>query len=177
MSELEDEWARRLEEAESRARQSGRTDVIDYLNLRAANDEARLSGVEWLLASFVDLAGEANRRATTSISVTRQENYRFENGNSSMVGTLLTLRSGVRSLSIEAGWPRAPQDGIVNGGGLAFARVRHFGNRQANEELLLVRESGAAPAWVSVEFIQGICRRLRALREDQIRHHVSRLMS
>ncbi|MEJ7708678.1 MAG: hypothetical protein WKF84_02195 [Pyrinomonadaceae bacterium] len=95
MSELKDEWGRRLEEAENRARQPGRTDVIDYLNLRAANDEARLSGVEWLLASFVDVAGEANRRATTaSINVARQENHRFESGNSSMVGTPLILTPG-----------------------------------------------------------------------------------
>jgi len=34
-----------------------------------------------------------------------------------MVGPLLTLSFAVRALSIEAGWPRAPRDGFVRGGG------------------------------------------------------------
>lgn len=174
MSELADEWEQRLATAKARAQQSGRGDVMDYLNLRAANDEARSAGVEWLLASFANTAGEMNRRAI-GISVARQEEHRFPSGNSAMVGPALTLRAGVRSLTIKAGWPRTPQDGIVRGGGLALAQIIHFGNRRADEELLLVREGQAAPSWIVVEFNDGALRRLRALREEHIRYHVSRL--
>lgn len=178
VNELADEWEQRLAAAKQRAQQSGRSDVMDYLNLRAANDEARIAGVEWLLASFTNAAGEINRRvAGAGISVTRQEDHRFQSGNSTMVGASLTLRAGVRSLTIKAGWPRAPQDGVVRGGGLAIAQVVHFGNRQANEELLLVREGQAAPAWIAVEFNNHLMRRLRSLREEHTRQHVSRLVS
>ncbi|MEJ7617849.1 MAG: hypothetical protein WKF30_13020 [Pyrinomonadaceae bacterium] len=93
MSELEDEWEARLAEADRRARGAGRGDVVDYLNLRAANDAARALGVEWLLASFTNTAGEANRRSAAGLSVARQDNHRFQSGNSTMVGTLLMLRA------------------------------------------------------------------------------------
>lgn len=175
MSELKDEWEGRLAEAERRARATGRSDVMDYLNLRAANDEARAIGVEWLLTSFTNAAGVVNRRGTAGLSVARQENHRFQSGNSTMVGTLLTLRAGVRSLSIKAGWPRAPQDGIVRGGGLAQAHIVHFGSPQANQELLLVREGASAPSWIAIEFTDGALRRLHPLREQQINEHVARL--
>ena len=56
-----------------------------------------------------------------------------------MVGHLLTLTNGVRTLYVEAGWPRTPRDGFVRGGGLACASIRHLGIRAANQELLLIK--------------------------------------
>jgi len=67
-----------------------------------------------------------------------------------MVGHLLTLTNGVRTLYVEAGWPRAPRDGVVRGGGLAAANIRHLGIKAANEELLLARSSTGGPAWKSI---------------------------
>lgn len=150
MSELDEAWAQALAEAERRARQTGRNDVADYLALRASNDLARSTGIDWLLSTFTLLAGEANRRGG-GVQLTRQDAHRFQVGNATMVGTLLTFRAGVRQLSIEAGWPRAPGDGFVRGGGLASGHIKHFGLRGADEQLLLVRQGTAAPQWVVLE--------------------------
>ncbi|MDQ1593169.1 MAG: hypothetical protein QOG71_3796 [Pyrinomonadaceae bacterium] len=172
MSELEAEWARRLAEAEQRARQSGRSDVADYLALRALNDLARNTGVEWLLATFTAQAGEANR-AGASIGLTNTDAHRFRVGNSTMAGHRLMLSTGVRVLTIEAGWPRTPRDGIVRGGGLANARIAHFGNPSANDELLLMQSKGdAAPRWLVLD-PAGV---RPTLEEARVRHHVARLL-
>ena len=64
-----------------------------------------------------------------------------------MVGHLLTLTFGVRTLYVEAGWPRVPRDGFVRGGGLACAHIRHLGIRAAGQELLLTRTKTGAPVW------------------------------
>ena len=77
-----------------------------------------------------------------------------------MVGRLLTLSSGVRQLHIEAGWPRVPRDGVVRGGGLARANIRHFGIKDANESLLLVTSKGV-PRWVSLDPPRDRSRNLR----------------
>jgi hypothetical protein len=54
-------------------------------------------------------------------------------------------------LYVEAGWPRTPRDGIVRGGGLAAANIRHLGIKSANEGLLLAKSHTGAPAWKSIE--------------------------
>jgi hypothetical protein len=150
MSELDEDWAEVLAEAERRARAQGRGDLVEYLRLRASNDQARATGVEWLFETFTQLAGEANR-AGAGVQVSKQTGHRFEVGSATMVGTLLTLKSGVRQLMIEAGWPRAPRDGFVAGNGLACGRIRHFGLTAANEELLLVRARDGTPQWLATD--------------------------
>jgi hypothetical protein len=171
LSELEAEWARRLAEAEQSARTSGRGDVADYLALRALNDMARNTGIEWLLATFSAHAGEANR-AGAGIGLENTDAHRFRNGNSTMVGRRLTLKVGVRVLTVEAGWPRTPRDGIVRGGGLAAARITHFGNPPANDELLLMQNADAAPRWMILDPAG-----LRpTLEEARVRQHVAKLL-
>src|SRR6185295_6884069 len=120
MSELDEAWALALSEAERRARLAGRSDIADYLSLKNSNDLLRKAGVDWLLAEFNSLAAEANR-AGASIQSAKQEGHRFRTGSSTMVGHLLTFTNGVRTLFVEAGWPRTPRDGFVHGGGLAQA--------------------------------------------------------
>src|ERR1041385_9390585 len=137
-----------MAEAQTRARAQGRNDVLDYLSLRAANDSVRARAVEWLLDLFMTAAGELNR-AGAGLTLARTDSQRFRVGTSTMVGTRLTLSRGLRSLTVEAGWPRAPRDGIVRGGGLASARVSHFGNSKAGEDLLLL-PAGDAPRWFVV---------------------------
>jgi hypothetical protein len=151
VSELDEAWALALAEAERRARRSGRSDVAEYLALRASNDLARTAGIDWLLKTMTVMAGEANR-AGAGVQLARQDAHRFRVGSATMVGTLLTFRAGVRQLSIEAGWPRTPRDGFVRGNGLASGNIKHFGLRGADEELLLVRQSSNdAPQWVVLE--------------------------
>lgn len=150
MSELDEAWALALSEAERRARLAGRGDIAEYLSLKNSNDLLRKAAIDWLLAEFTVLAGEANR-AGASIQIAKQEGHRFPTGNSTMVGHLLTLTNGVRTLFVEAGWPRTPRDGFVRGGGLAAANIRHLGIKSANEELLLAKSHTGAPAWKSIE--------------------------
>jgi hypothetical protein len=150
VSELDEAWAMALAEAERRARMSGRGEVAEYLALRASNDLARRASINWLLSTFTTLAGEANR-AGRSIQLARTDAHRFSIGNATMVGTLLTFRAGVRQLTVEAGWPREPRDGFMRGGGLAGGRLKHFGLRGADEELLLVRQGTDAPQWVVLD--------------------------
>ena len=148
MSELDEAWAAALSEAERKARLAGRAEVAEYLKLKNSNDLLRKAGVDWLLTAFTVLAGEANR-AGGSIQLSKQEGHRFPTATSTMVGHLLTLTNGVRTLYVEAGWPRTPRDGVVRGGGLATANIRHLGIRSANEELLLTKSKTGAPEWKS----------------------------
>lgn len=150
MSELDEAWALALAAAERRARASGRGDIAEYLALRASNDLIRSTGIEWLVSTLTVLAGEANRRGA-SVSIEKDDAHRFSVGSATMVGPRVTFRSGVRKLTIEAGWPRTPRDGIVRGSGLACARIGHFGKRSEDQELLLVRSSAGAPEWLVLE--------------------------
>ena len=169
MSELDEAWAAALSEAEHRARLAGRKDVAEYLSLKNSNDLLRKAGVDWLIAGFTTLAGDANRTGA-SIQISKKDGHRFAVGSSTMDGHLLTLMNGVRTLYVEAGWPRVPRDGFVRGGGLACANIRHLGIRQAGEELLLTKTETGAPAWKSLRH------RETFLQESDIRRHIAVLL-
>ena len=150
MSELDEAWAFALAEAEARARLAGHVDIAAYLSLRNSNDLLRSTGINWLMTTCENLAGEANRSGA-SIQIEKDDKHRFQVGNATMVGRILTLTNGVRKLFIEAGWPRMPRDGVVRGSGLARANLRHFGASSANEALLLVLSPKGTPSWVAAE--------------------------
>lgn len=169
MSELDEAWAVALSEAEQKARLAGRGDVAEYLALRNSNDLLRQAGVDWLVTSFFHLAGDANR-AGGRIQTAKADGHRFRMGTSTMVGRLVTLINGVRTLHVEAGWPRVPRDGIVRGGGLAAAQIRHVGIRTADEQLLLSRSPSGSPGWTSVT------KKPRAFHESDIRRHLAILL-
>ena len=169
MSELDEAWAAALSEAEQRARLSGRGDLADYLALRNSNDLLRKAGVDWLVTGFLNHAGDANRNGA-SIQIANTDGHRFRMGNSTMVGRLITFTNGVRQLFVEAGWPRVPRDGIVRGGGLAAAQIRHLGIRSANDELLLSRSPAGSPKWTAVT------KHRHDFLELHIRHHLAVLL-
>jgi hypothetical protein len=169
MSELDEAWAIALSEAEERARRAGRGDLAEYLALRNSNDLLRKAGVDWLVTSFVNKAGDANR-AGASIQISNTDGHRFRMGTSTMVGRLVTLTNGVRRISVEAGWPRTPRDGFVRGGGLAAANVLHLGIRSASEELLLTKASTGSPMWTSVT------NKPHAFHESDILRHLAILL-
>jgi len=150
MTELDEAWESALAEAKRRAHATGRADIAEYLNLRARNDLLRRTGIDWLLKSLTTLAGQANRRGA-GIQIEQQEAHRFRVGSTTMVGTRVTLRNGVRALTVESGWPRAPRDGFIRGGGLACANIKHFGRPRANAELTLMRTTTGAPKWMASE--------------------------
>jgi hypothetical protein len=149
MTELDEMWAQAIAEAKLKAQALGRGDVADYLALKEANDAARNVGLEWLKDSFLEFAGELNRRGA-GLSVEHSDTHRFSVGAATMVGLRLRFNLGVRNLTIEAGFPRTPQDGFVRGGGLACGRITHFGMPKANAELLLIKTNQKAPQWLVI---------------------------
>ncbi|HEY0170142.1 MAG TPA: hypothetical protein VGB98_03745 [Pyrinomonadaceae bacterium] len=172
MGSFDEEYERKLAEARERAGGGARGDVLEYLDLRAANDAARTRAVEWLLELFTAAAGELNR-AGAGLALARTDAHRFRVGNSSMVGARLVLKHGVRQLTVEAGWPRAPLDGIVRGGGLASALLGHFGNARAGQELLLLPLPDSEPRWFVIDQKTGA---RTELRPEDLRRHLARLL-
>lgn len=168
MSELEEAWEIALAEARQRARGAGREDVGRYLDLRAKNDLLRRTAIDWLTATFTALAGEANRQGA-GIQIETQHPHSFRRGSSTMVGSQITLRRGIRALSLESGWPRKPVDGFVTGDGLACANIRHFGRTRSNAELLLARSANGLPQWLVIEKNHA----KTVLSEDHLRQHLS----
>ncbi len=171
MGELDEAWALALAEAEQRARASGRGELADYLSLRNSNDLLRSAGIDWLVTTFTRFAAEANRNGA-SLQTANRDAHRFKVGNSTMVGTLLTLSSGVRTLFVEAGWPRTPRDGFVRGGGLACGNIRHLGISKASQQLLLAKTSNGSPIWSASSDLSP----RSVLLEADIRRHLSILL-
>jgi hypothetical protein len=146
MSEIDQIWTKLLDEASLKALESGRSDIADYLRLKLANDTIRRSGVEWLSETMIGLASEAQRKFP-SLRIDRISPHAFTSGTSTMVGSMIQMQYGVRCLSIEAGWVRSPSDGIMRNGGLAQARIKHFGMATSDAEYWLVR-GHSLPVWI-----------------------------
>jgi hypothetical protein len=172
MSELEDAWELALSKAMRRAHGAGRADIARYLDLRAQNDLLRRAAVDWLTTTFTALAAVANRHGA-GILMEQKEGHRFRRGAATMVGTQLILRRGVRSLTIECGWPREPRDGFVRGDGLACANIKHLGRHRSNAELLLARSAKGSPLWLILEKTDD----RSDLTEAAVRKHFSVLLS
>ena len=182
MSELEEAWAVGLAEAEARARATGRTDIAEYLALRSSNDLIRRIAGDWLVTMFTTAAGEANR-AGAAIQISTEATHRFKVGSASMVGTRLSLGSGVRLLLVELGWPRTPRDGFIRGGGLACGNIKHVGIKPANEELRLVLDATGTPSWLvmgwhahDVPLEPRELRKLPKLHEANVKKHIAILL-
>ncbi|HSS19903.1 MAG TPA: hypothetical protein VLL54_07505 [Pyrinomonadaceae bacterium] len=174
MSELDEAWTIGLAEAERRARAEGRSDIADYLALRSSNDLIRKVARDWLLQIFTAAAGSANR-AGAAIQIARAETHRFKVGNASMVGTSLSLSSGVRAVLVEVGWPRTPRDGFIRGGGLACGNIKHVGIKKAGEELRLVVDVSGTPCWiVSARHTAHVAP--HDLQESHIKKHLALLL-
>jgi hypothetical protein len=145
MTSLDQFWASAIADALEKAELAGRADIADYLKLRASNDLLRASSVKWLMRGFTEAGDDLlmqGKRLTLNTSAENQ----FSLGNATMRGSRLEFSHGLRHLSVEAGWPRLPQDGFMRGGALAAARVSHRGKKKDNALLALVRlEEG--PAW------------------------------
>jgi hypothetical protein len=146
MTELDHVWSQMLAEAGENASLSGREHVAEYLRLRATNDAIRGRGVAWLIDAFIEIAAGEQRRHG-NIVIEREEPYSFARGSHTMQGMMLSIRQGVRCLTVEAGWARLPGDGIMQKGALAHARVSHFGMPRAGAELALVHAE-SLPTWL-----------------------------
>lgn len=145
VGEIDEVWAMMLSQAAIRADQIGSGEVAEYFRLRAANDEIRNAGVDWIVNAAIAGAVET-QRFMPSIDIERIDRHRFKFGHSTMVGTAINIRHGVRCLTVEAGWARVPGDGIMTRGALAHAVIRHFGLPKLTSELAL-RHGDPTPSW------------------------------
>jgi len=145
MDELDESWVRMLAAAGEKAALQGRSDVAEYLRLKATNDAIRAAGVEWLIDAFIETA--FGHHESAAMKIHRVDGHSFTHGASNMTGTRLEIHHGVRSLTIEAGWTRLPGDGIMRAGALARANIIHFGRARNNMSLRLVH-GGDLPEWV-----------------------------
>lgn len=147
MSGLDDAYTRDIDSAVQRAKADGRFDLAEYFVLRASNDAVRDQGVAWLYDSLTEIV-EAFNGHGAGILVERSGSHRFRFGSSMLTGSSITLKKGLRSLSVEAGWTQSTGDGIMRGGALVSAKISHFGFAKHNEELLLLKVEGV-PQWFS----------------------------
>ncbi len=145
MNELDEAWAEMLAGAIANAKSSGQENVAEYLALKQSNDLIRQTGVDWLFDAFIQIASEANRQ-NPQLAIEREEPHEFELNRARMAGSLVRVRFGVRSVTVEAGWTRLPAHGFMRGGALAAAKIRHFGKPKADVELILVK-IGEVPGW------------------------------
>ena len=143
MNEQDQGWHELLASKIEQARSAGRHDIADYLTLKQSNDAIRQAAVNWLFDSFVEFALEASRRQP-AVTVEREEPHEFDFRGGRMVGSLVRVRFGVRNLTVEAGWTRAPSHGFMRGGALAAARVAHFGLPKSGIDLELVKGDATA---------------------------------
>ncbi|HMM81129.1 MAG TPA: hypothetical protein PKC65_14015 [Pyrinomonadaceae bacterium] len=149
MNELDSTWQQLLESAIQNAEVSGRTDIVEYLRLKASNDLLRTTAANWLLDSFIEAAFEA-ARTQPALKIERDEPYEFARGSGRMDGSRLIISFGVRCLEVRAGWPRKPSSGILRGNSLAAADIIHFGLPRQSRSLALVR-SETTPHWIDEE--------------------------
>jgi hypothetical protein len=146
MDELDEFWLHELERALANAKNTGRSDVADYIELKQRNDVLRETGVRWLNEAVAAVAFENGANAGR-IEVVRDAPHRFAFRKATMAGTRLQLKQGVRCLTVEAGWTRTPSDGFMRGGALAAARITHLGMPKSGAELGLYAREGV-PHWI-----------------------------
>jgi len=130
-------------------------DIADeYLSLKAANDELRERGKQWLWSAVDAVCSEISRglsaRNNPPLQVGRQE-WQFKVESSTMVGERFGARFREKTLIVEAGWPREPQHGFVPDRGLARARIGLSQNVMLEAsivaEMILKRQSDGALVW------------------------------
>ena len=137
---------------------SDREFAAEYLALKAANDQLREQGKQWLWETLTRSCAEINRDLSQrgeqdSLQIGRQE-WQFQLGAATMAGERFGVRYRFRTLTIEVGWPRTAQHGFVADGGLARARVGLSRNTmiepQAVADLILKRPADGDPIWLIV---------------------------
>ncbi len=122
-----------------------------YLALKAANDQLRERGKQWLWNALDRLSSEVSRDLGGAPLQTGRQDWEFRIENATMVGERYGARHRERTLTVEVGWPRLPEHGFIADGGLARGRVGISSNTmldaQTVAELVLKRQRAGDPAW------------------------------
>jgi hypothetical protein len=165
MNELNEVWEELIAEAAKNPLATNGEGFAEFLAVKNANDAARETAVGWLFEMMRKAAEHANAK-NANIQIESAEPHRFSLGEMQLGGRLLRFRQGIRAMTVEAGWTRAPGDGFMRGNALAAARITHFGVPEANAELHLVRFE-EQPRWFTYTKL-GL--RVSFEIEDLIRH-------
>jgi hypothetical protein len=128
--------------------------AAEYLALKAANDELRERGKQWLWNALDVICSEISRelsdRNNPPLQVGRQ-GWQFKVEDSTMVGERYGARLREKTLIVEAGWPREPQHRFVPGRGLALARIGFSQNVMLEAkivaEMILKRRNNGDLGW------------------------------
>lgn len=129
--------------------------AAEYLALKAANDQLRERGKQWLLDTLTQLCADANRSLMTDPNQagiqTGTQEWQFKVENATMAGERFGARYGFRTLTVEVGWPQLPEHGYLTDGALARARVSFSQNTMLQPEMiaeLVFKKVGRGePAW------------------------------
>lgn len=129
--------------------------AAEYMALKAANDQLRERGKQWLLAALSQLCADANQKLTdqldqTGIQTGSQE-WQFKVENATMMGERFGIRYRFRTLTVEVGWPRLPEHGFLTDGAMARARISLSQNTmiepQPIADLILKKTVNGEPIW------------------------------
>lgn len=129
--------------------------AAEYLALKAANDQLRERGKQWLLDTLTGLCADANRSLMTDPAQvgiqTGSQEWQFKVENATMAGERFGARYGYKTLTVEVGWPRLPEHGFLTDNALARARVSFSQNTmlqpQVIAELVFKKVGSSEPAW------------------------------
>lgn len=138
--------------------------AAEYLALKAANDQLRERGKQWLFDSLNQICEEINQtllaqsnpqQGAASILSGVQQGWQFKVENAVMVGERFGARFRYRTLTVEVGWPRLPEHGFIPDSGLARGRVGNSQNTmiepQLVAELILKKASNGDPTWFNIK--------------------------
>lgn len=129
--------------------------AAEFLALKAANDQLRERGKQWLLDTLTQLCADANSRLITQpdqvgIQTGTQE-WQFKVENATMAGERFGARYRYKTLTVEIGWPRLPEHGFLTDNALARAQVSLSQNTMLQPQIvaeLVFKKSGSGePKW------------------------------
>jgi hypothetical protein len=148
MDELNEVWEQLIAEAAKNPQAITQDGLAEFIAVKTANDRVRETSVRWLLDTMRSAAEHANLK-NAGIAIESQDSHRFSIDKMHLAGAMLKFRQGIRCLTVEAGWTRAPADGFMRAGALAVARITHFGIARENAELHLLKFDDR-PQWFTV---------------------------
>ena len=138
--------------------------AAEYLALKAANDQLRERGKQWLFDCLNQICEEVNQtllaqgnqqQGAASILSGVQPGWQFKVENAVMIGERFGARFRHRTLTVEIGWPRLPEHGFITDGGLARGRLGLSQNTmiepQLMAELILKKAGNGEPMWFVIK--------------------------
>lgn len=165
--------------------------AADYLALKAANDQLRERGKQWLWDSLNRLCDEINQQllaqdasqkgsaslaGAPSILSGVQPDWQFKVENAVMAGERYGARFRYRTLTVEVGWPRLPEHGYITDGGLARGRIGLSQNTMIEPQPiaeLILKKVGGEPAW----FVFKNKQLGEQITESRLREHLNQIMA